>query len=291
MKKIIAITLMLIVALSCISCSTKTAYTVLEVGDYDYVSDADHVSEYTLKDQTVVEPKMFNEREISFNGETHAYTYDRTKKGYLYGSDVERYKIEEDRWFIELGVNQQTGIIDFFQSADMDYLKQDGLVEKSKEECLRIATDYLSAYVEDAGTYDLIKERYVEIPEYDAIYSLVFARVIDGVTTSDQALISITIYGDIVTHKFTSLGQMKGVDLPNLEVMTAIQADVDQKLENIYASVKKDSSVSYDLSDMVFVRLSNGKYALEYYYDVQIDLPDGSDRMVYETTHIIAILE
>lgn len=173
----------------------------------------------------------------------------------------------------------------------MDYLKQDGLVEKSKEECLRIATDYLSAYVEDAGTYDLIKERYVEIPEYDAIYSLVFARVIDGVTTSDQALISITIYGDIVTHKFTSLGQMKGVDLPNLEVMTAIQADVDQKLENIYASVKKDSSVSYDLSDMVFVRLSNGKYALEYYYDVQIDLPDGSDRMVYETTHIIAILE
>lgn len=74
--------------------------------------------------------------------------------------------------------------------------------------------------------------------------------------------------------------------------MAAIQADVDKKLDEIYEPIKDDYSVTFELDDMVFERLADGRYALEYFYKVEfISLKDENPIPRRETTRLIVILE
>ena len=74
--------------------------------------------------------------------------------------------------------------------------------------------------------------------------------------------------------------------------MAAIQADVDKKLDAIYEPIKDDYSVTFELDDMVFERLADGRYALEYYYTAElISLKDENPITRHEMTRLIVILE
>lgn len=302
MKKHVSLALFLVlIIVSHVACSSKTQpsapqsaspqYTVLEVGGYDYISNAVHSAEFSILTEETVEFDSPQEIKVKYNDTEYSAIYDCTSKGYLFNSEVEHYVQKEDGNQIQFGINKGTGNIDRYVWLSKDYLNATNLVEKSKEDCLAAAKEYLASYVDDIDSYELIGEQYWEIPEYGAIYDLDYARIINGVKTSDYASINITIYGTVVSHHFVSLGEMKAAHLPNQEKMIAIQTDVDEKLTNIYASLKGEYSVSYELNKMVFSKLADGRYALEYYYEVELCQLGEGFRPMSEMTHLIVVLE
>ena len=291
MKKTVSLFLCLLSISFCLlSCASKAPYTILEIGGYDHISNANHSDEYRLEAKEYTEFKLSSEKTVLFNDATYDVSYDCTKKGYLYNSALEHYSKQDGLDFVEFGINKKTGRIDWYSWLEIGYPQTNELTEKSREECLSIARDYLASYIEDIDAYELTDERYREIPEYGAIYALEYARMIDGVRTADCARINITIYGTVVMHRFESFGEMKNATLPSQEKMEAIQSDIDKKLNSIYASVTDNYTVSYKLNNVIFERLADGKYALEYHYNVQLCGFGEDAKPIWETTRLIVIL-
>lgn len=291
-KLIVTVFVLLSVIFSLVACSAKEEYTVLEIGGYDYTSGADHNEEFTLTSEKKVEFKLLKDKKISYGGTEHEVSYEYTKTGYLYNSETERYAERDGLNYTEFEVNKETGRVDYYSWLDMEYLDNPDLVKKSREECLKIAREHLASYTNDPEMYKLVDETIREIPEVDAEYDFLFARMIDGVMTADMARIRVTIYGTVTHHAFGCFGEMRGAKFPDQEKMTAIQADIDQKLDDIYGSIKEDFSVTYELNKMIFERLADGRYALEYYYEVELTSQKNDNaRPYYELTRLIVILE
>lgn len=273
--------------------SVKLGYTILEVGGGDsVVTGAQHNQDISLKREYTAESKESKEKTITHHGVEYQVTYEETIKDYYFNDEVRRYVKRNGRNSVEFEVNTKTGRVDGYWWYEEDYLNNPNLEKKSRNECLTVARDYLASYIDDPEAYELVEESFEGIPEYEAQYDFCFARMINGVRTADFARIRVTIHGIVWSHVFDCFGEMKGAQLPDKEEMTTIQEDVEKKLDTIYESVKEKYDVSYELTKMRFVRLADGRYALDFNYDVELlSLASENVFPIKEPTRLLVVLE
>lgn len=292
MKKITVLFVLLSVVFLLMACSVKEEYAVYEIGGYDYTSGADHNEEFSLKAKENVEFKLFKEKKIKYSDAEFNTTYERTRTGYLYNSKVDCYTQSDGLNFTKFEINTETGRIDCYSWMDMGYLEDPDLEEKSREECLKIAREYLTSYTDEVDAYDLVDEKFRESPEFGSYYNFLFARSIDGVMTADMAGIRVTMYGTVIYHGFECFGEMRGAELPDQEKMSAIQVELDKKLDSIYEPINEDYAITYKLDKTIFERLADGRYALEYFYEVKLTSQKNESAVPHcELTRLIVILE
>ena len=239
MKKIISLILAFILAIVVSSCG-KNPYTVIEVGGADFNSIANHDSDIVLEIKSEKELRLNKNKTFELNSKSYDVEYKYTQKTYLFNGEMDVYRSNK----ATIGVNKKTGNIDRYTSmGDGNYL--DGVVgaEKSYYECLEIAKKYLGKAVSDVENYDVADYRYLEMPEYKAVYSFEFARFVNGMKTSDSAFVGVTVYGDVISHIYQNLGGMKDAPVPSEAEMAEIRANVYQKLEDIYGGIKAEYDV------------------------------------------------
>ena len=289
MKKIIAIFISLLMIISLASCTQTEPYSVLEVGGYDNFSGADHQSEITLEIENYSKILKSSKKTVKVNGVDWDVEYYASQKGYLYKNNLDCYEKKSDGVYVQIGINEKTGVVDSYSWVDVNYCENKTDPELSEEDCLNIAKTYLNEFI-DSDDYEVINTRYLEIPEYRAIYDFEFVRMIDGVKTSDKANIGVSVFGDVISHLFISLGEMDGAVLPTNEEMQIIQDNVDNKVKDIYDNVSEQYDISYNISDKVLVKLSNGKYAFEYYITVDLKTENISPEIT-ETTKLLIYLD
>ena len=288
MKKIIALLLGALILVSLCACSKANTYTVLEVGGYDNFSGADHMDEISLDNENHSKILVLPQRTVKINGNTWKAKYCGSQKGYLYKNNLDNYFTNpEDGVVVTFGINNDTGVVDSYLWTDVKYAESQEGAELTEEECLDIAKTYLGNYVK-TDEYEVVNVRYLEIPEYKAIYDFEFARVIDGIKTSDTAYVGVSVFGDVISHLFVSLGELADAKAPTEDEMEIIQNNVNAKLDAIYENVSSKYDISFEIEDTILVRLSDGKYAMEYYVrtdlvtkDTQTKITEATKLLVY----------
>ncbi|MBO5024488.1 MAG: hypothetical protein J6D11_09340 [Clostridia bacterium] len=285
MKKLISLILAFVLVLLVASCGKKP-YTVLEVGGADSRSVANHDSDIVLKIKSEKDLKLNKNKTFELNSKSYDVEYRDTMKTYFFNGEIDFYESKE----VSIGVNKKTGNIDQYSFLGAYVLGTEG-TEKSYDECLEIAKKYLGKAVSDVENYAVTNYRYLEIPEYKAVYSFEFARFVNGVKTSDSAFVGVTVYGDVISHTYQNLGGMKDAPVPSEAEMAEIRANVYQKLEDIYGGIKAEYDVEYSTKDVVLSRLEDGKYAIEYYMDAKVT-PKAEGKLGFmETNHFLIYVE
>lgn len=267
----------------------NTQYAVLEIGGYDNLSGANHKTEIILDNKEQSKLFISPNKTINVNGIEWNVDYTISEKGYLYKNNLDYYEKNENGVYVQIGINEDTGVVDSYSWVDVKYTENKNVSELTEEDCLDVAKTYLSKFV-TSDEYEVVNIRYMEIPEYKAIFDIEFVRVIDGVKTSDKAYIGVTVFGDVISHLFVSLGEMADATLPTDEEMKIIEANVDEKLDTIYGNVSADYDVSYEIADKILVKLSDGRYAFEYYVTVDLKTKDAPTKIT-ETTKLLIYLD
>ena len=222
MKKMIICLVIALTLMSLCACSEANTYTVLEVGGYDNFSGANHMEDITLDNENYSKVLVIPQKTVKINGNDWKVEYCGSQKGYLYKNDLDNYTRDEDGVFVDIGINKDTGTVDSYMWVDQKYVESQTGAELTEEECLDIAKTYLGDYVK-TDEYEVVNVRYLEIPEYKAIYDFEFARVIDGIKTSDTAYIGVSVFGDVISHLFVSLGELADAEAPTEKEMEIIQ--------------------------------------------------------------------
>ena len=292
MKRLFA--LLLIIILIFCACSSKNnidynSYEVYEVYSDENQYLGEHLSEFDLKSDLSKELKLIKNKTVSVNGVEYKVTYEDTLTGYWYNGKIDFYEGTTDRGnLISLGINRDTGVIDRYDNYEKVHIDTSLYTEKTEEECLQIAKDYLSTYVDDIDSYRLDKKSSRQANKVP-YYSFTFYRYIEEVKTYDLAIIEITYCGDVFSHYFDCLGALKGVNAPDEATLNALNEKVTEKLDEIYSSVKDEYTVEYGDRDVTLIKLSDGKYAMEYYVDINVIKED--DTGFIEASRILICFE
>ena len=271
--------------------NTVVRYNVFEMGGTLNQSQANHSVEFVGGKKIKSEKEIENEYKYIVDGQEYSLTYDHTEEWYWFGSETVYYSIEQDGKQIEIGINKETGRVDSYWFAEKYYSDENTTTLKNDKECLEIAKQYLANYVEEANAYELIDINYSDGWQGRGLYTYEFRRIVAGVQTMDAAYIGVMGDGTIKTHTFQCLGQMKDIELPNENLMGLIEKDIDKKLIAIYGPLKGDYSVTYEMSDMVYLRLLDGRYAIEYSYEVSMSSLKEDAVPFTELTKLIVVLE
>lgn len=300
MKKIIAFLLMISLSASFISCSTKEdietdnseRFKVLEVGDYDYVSGAEHSCEISYNTEFYKKTDIEQNKKIGFNGIDYQMEYIETRETYLYNGNADFYINKEGNTIIQIGTNCSTGNVEWYSWYDLDHYKSSDKEKLTKSKCREIATEYVKQFL-DISEYELTSESDLPSKEDGYVsYLFIFTRIIEGIETCDSAFIRITEYGDISLLNFVSLGSMKDAKLPSESDMKTIEENVEKKLQDIYDNVSDKYSISYEIPKPTFIRMHDGRYAFEYSVGVELTLKEGDDaRPFSELTQLIVYVD
>lgn len=270
--------------------AASARFKVFEAGGFDDVLGANHSREIDLTISNYKKANIEQRKAISFNGIDYQLEYDTTKDGYLSNNIIDYYKKWDESGFVDIGINSSTGIVDWFSWTDLNYAEEIDKPRLTKDKCLNIAKEYFKQFTE-ISEYELVSDGYWEAPEYEALHTFIFARVIDGIQTSDVAAIDVSIFGDILGHRFTSLGEMKDAKLPSESDMEIIEENVDRKLKDIYNNVTDKYSVSYEVPEPLFIRMADGRYALEYFVEVGLTPKDDAEYTISEATVLIVYVD
>ena len=245
-------------------------FEVVEVGGYDYSSGANHLVEADLSKQKWNNPQATKSMTLEQNGQPYTLTYQKSTIGYLYEDKHDEYLYRDGTFFLSVNIHPETGKTIFYFWSDTNYPNKVTSEVLSRDECLQLATEYFKTLTPDASEYRLSEEQYREILEYGAVYSFFFVREVNGFKTGDTALIDITVYGDISCYNISSLGSMKDAVPPTESEVAQIEANLDAKLASIYANVADKYTVTYDINEVIFARLADGRYALDYSVNVTL---------------------
>jgi len=148
----------------------------------------------------------------------------------------------------------------------------------SKEECVKIATDFISN-IHNVSDYA------VEVKDYseEKMYSVVFTKYVDGIKTTDSASISICYDGSLVCYYSFMLGRVsKNIDASEID-FDAAYSSVINKLETVYSKAKNHyDEVKYGEPNVLLTTLKDGKVGLIYWIDVDCVENHG------ETTEVLS---
>lgn len=270
-------------------------FDVLEVGIYDtdYIEGSKHTLDVILDaNQKYYDEKSAPTITITYLGKTYELTYQNSEKWYRYGTDVDCYRYFEDGVLLNVRIDRATGFTKMFQYADKKYLENRLDTEEilDKEECLAKVMEFFSQ-VTDVSDYQLTSEEYKFLLEHGGTYKFYFTRFINGVKTSNQVLFDITQYGDIWTYHFYSPEPLDPSKLPAEDKLEEVNQKIYAHLDEIYAEVtEKVKITSYEIRDMSFERLFDGRYALVYTVRVHMDYIE-SGFSNYETSKFLIYLD
>lgn len=235
--------------------------------------------------------KFKSKQTATVNGKKISGDYSMSKKSYLFNSDVDYYEYSKDGCKVQFGINSKTGVVDSYSYVDMNYpTSKSGAASLTENQCADIALQYFSQYA-DTDKYSLIASNYLEIPEYGAIYNFEFAFLVDGIQTSDSAFIGVTIYGDVISHMFTTLNEFEGLKPPSNEDNKVIAANIDAKIKNMYDSISDEYDYSWNHTEKMFVKLSDGTYALEYDISVVLAPQNALAKEAVETVKLLVYID
>lgn len=290
MKKRVISLIFIFLMIIMTSCTSHHKFDVVEVGGYnDNISGAVHSNDIDLENkeyQKLLKP----DKTVTINGIDVQGKYTTSQKGYLFNSDVDYYESSEGGVNIQFGINNKTGRIDSYSYVSSEYAENKGDATRlTNDQCLNVATDYLNQYT-DSDKYSLVSTNFLEIPEYEAVYDFEFVRIIDGMETSDKAYIGVSVFGDVISHIFNNFGEMKDASCPSSEDLKIIESNIDTKVKEIYDTVADNYSYSYDISEKVLVKLSDGKYAMEYYITVVLSHTNQSAADIKESVKLLVYI-
>ncbi len=290
MKKILIITLLIIIALNIGSCKSSREFRVVEAGEFDRSSPANHSAEISLIDEDYKKESVADKK-VKINNMDINGTYKNSKKGYLFNSDQDVYEYKKDNIYIQFAVDNDTGMVSRYSDMSMDYLQTKGDAEQlTQEQCVEVAAEYLKRYI-DIGEYSLLQADYLKIPEYTAIYNLEYVKLIDGIKTSDKVYIGVTVYGDVIMHLFGTVDAVNDKAVPTDEEFQKIDEKINEKIDGIYSSIKDKYAYSYQVEDKVLVRLSDGSYAMEYELTVDLKSLNSSSADIAEFVKLLVYFE
>jgi hypothetical protein len=232
-------------------------YQILEFSFSDAISGAAHSVEYTYwNDKNLVEP---NEKTVTVNLGNMQVTgnYDQSQKRDSNNFVTHEYDIPQIGTF-EIDEN---GILTRFHLLSTS--NQHDAKELSQEECQKIAEQFMQSYV-DVEQYR-VEGSYSETFEE---YEFWFTKYIGEHRTADEAVVSVTKTGVVISFKSFMLGRVPistEVDYDYQE----IEKEVFSKLEGIYADVKQYcDDIYYETAAHQVTILENGEIGLLYYVDV-----------------------
>lgn len=290
MKKIFCTVISLLVIVSLASCSKSKKFDVVEVSGYADDSIVERHGEIELNVETY-QKKFKSKQTATVNGKKISGDYSMSKKSYLFNSDVDYYEYSKAGSKVQFGINAKTGIVDSYSYVDMNYVtSKSGAASLTENQCSDIALQYFSQYV-DTDKYSLVASNYLEIPEYGAIYDFEFVFLVDGIQTSDSAFIGVTIYGDVISHMFSTLNEFEGLKPPSNEDNEVIAGNIDAKIKNMYDSISDKYDYSWNNTEKVFVKLSDGTYALEYYISVKLVPQNALAKEAVETVKLLVYID
>jgi len=253
---------------------TPKTYTVLET---DMSSDsnigAKHSVEFKLNFSDIKDnSKKDITKEITFENMTFTGKYQYTSQSPYYNRSFDKYKGNYGSAQVEFSINTETKELLGYSLYDKEYLQKIGdKKELTKEECIDIARNYFKNYISDIENYKMTCSEYVKLDAYKGMYRINFYRYVDEVITLDSALINVTVYGDVIRFSRHNLGDMKDVDILGNHSMNNIEKAVEEKRNEIYGELAKNSAYDVDYySSKRLIRLADGKYALEYTIEAHI---------------------
>jgi hypothetical protein len=296
MKKFITFTLGVLLTVFCFTaCSQEREmeYIALEVGGYDHalLAGLNHSSDIELTvENTVEEHLVGTTKTFTYNGTDYEAVYNRSKIRNLANSSMCVYTYKADKIWIDFGENINSGRLDFYYCTDhTDSSKNTHQSSKSKEECLQISMSYLGEYIDDPDAYEVDYVSEFKLPA-GLTYDFHLYRMVSGIPTADHATISITEYGEIISHRFRSLGEFKGFSLPAQDQVQKIQNAFDSKLASIYSPAKESYNYSHELESQELMKLEDGRYLLQQTYRTTLTRVDNAESKSYDTTVLVVPL-
>lgn len=206
--------------------------------------------------------KVNTKASTDFLGKTWTATYKETKTSDYYNGKEYVYSGKTDGRKVTFKINAATGTCtDFYLTLGESY--DESLKELTRDECLAKVTEFLEKRIDDIENYELVAERRLT-EKYG--YHFRFARIIEGIQTSDTVFVQIRENGEIYAYKERSLGAFKGVDVSSID-MTALNKAVKAKLDGIYGEF---DSYDYDTTEMILTKLADGSYVFDYQAEVNV---------------------
>lgn len=292
MKKMCCLFLSVLFVIGFASCAASqeetSKFDVMEVGGYDDNSVANHHSDIRLNVESY--QKSAKDKEIStvtIEGKAVSGKYTTSKKGYLFNSEVDCYESSNNGTMVQFGINEKTGVVDSYFCVSTAYAAQhEQSSTLTKEQCTDVALQYLRQYA-DADKYTLVSVDYRDIPEFKAAYNFEFVRLVDGIRTSDSAILGVTVYGDVISHTFSTMNEFDAFKVPSETDSQVIAANVKKKINDIYDSISDKYTYSWSEEGKRFVKLSDGTYALEYSISVTLTPKDASAKSMAEAVTLL----
>lgn len=311
MRKILCITLAVFLILlsvsSCNSSSKETdsndsknentenkekniSYQILEGIQYDNVSGAPHKQEIKLESVELSEPEKYSTKELNVDGKIVNGTYLHTRNHYYYKTDEIFYRENRVDGMVNFGISADTGELTRYSWVDKTYaVSKNSSAKKSRDDCNNIVKTFLNEKVSDPENYVLTSEKYVEIPEYEAVFTFEYCRKIGNLYSMDKIKIDVTVYGDICSWYSVSLGELGNVEPINSGTLQAIENGCLAKLDKIYTDQKTNwEKYSYDLGDAIISKLSDGAVVIEYFAEVTFSSKENPDINISELCHLVA---
>ena len=235
-------------------------YVAYEMGTHSGPNDlnAQHKTELIINTGGTVyveKDKVGSQKIIEYGGKKWIGTYEHTKISDYYGDDEYFYYGEDENGKgCSFAINIKTGVcMYFYTSPDADMSKE---VKYTKDECFEIAVKYLSNYIDDAEAYEL---KYVYERSWENGYYFMMYRTIDGIATSDRVSIGVRKTGEVYTHVFHSLGEMKDLDVSaiNMELLEKVIFD---KVGAIYVN---NYTLNQNIEHLELVKLADGTFVFD----------------------------
>ena len=158
----------------------------------------------------------------------------------------------------------------------------------SAEESVAIAKEHFKNYV---GSEEIASQFEFNVTvEFDNEYSVTATRYVNGLRTYEEVAYVVGSHGNIFSYYVDVDATMDVNKCPNQEQMLVVEAAAKNKLEEIYGDSRIDSYTCGEVEPL-FVRLSNGSYAVEYNFtNLKIKTSKNAEPIT-DPTRLFVILE
>ncbi len=272
-------------------------YEVFEVGNYDYALIAAHTSEMELFEYKQFEDSAKLGSKKSFvlrDGETVEGMYFASRESSFYNRTVDEYIVQTEDGVIMIHWNLDLNQVTHYNRSVFNAEYDSSLPQKSKDECIAIAKDFLKTLTEEEDAYEVVGVRYFDSnsSEMQPYYYISFERKIGMFRTLDAITISVETDGELTHYGYMGFGTLDGVEAPTEEVLTLVQGKMETKFSTIYGACSEKYTVEHEWKDWKLVRMQNGKLAIIKTISVTLtEKAVETTAPVHETVELLVYLE
>ncbi|MBQ9746412.1 MAG: hypothetical protein IJW21_06275 [Clostridia bacterium] len=243
-------------------------FTVYESGVHSSINLGTHNIEKrfnSVRETSVEEYKLNTQKTIYVQGKEWTAQYESTKSSTDYTEPSEKYTGISNGRSVTFIVNTVTGKCELFRyngSRDPNEIKL------TEEELYEIAYNHFmnDGYVDDPENYTFVSATDTGISGY----SFGFARFVNGIQTSECAIIGIRHNGDFYYYMGNHIGEMKDADVSGIDMNKFYDA-IDAKFKTIYG----DAYVGCEKKGGVYTKLRDGSYIMEYSPRANVKTEEG----------------